>query len=208
MRLRNDSTALDKLQNSGLVINPEEYPIKLDDKSIVEIGMGKGEMIVELARTNPDKKYYGLEKYPTPASKLINKCKELKLNNLKIIIDDALNLPSIFEGKCNTLWLTFSDPWPKKKHVKRRLTYKDYLNLYKNILDDTSVLKQKTDNDKLYDFSLNSFKDNQWEIIAHGTDFHNSIYSKGNVMTGYEKKWSDSGKNINFIFVKKPKEQF
>lgn len=202
MRLRNDKDAPKKLEESNLLITKSQYPISLKNTDVIEIGMGKGEMITQLAALNPNINFYGLEKFATVAAKSVRRAKEYKLNNFKIILEDAKELENIFKGTCGTIWLTFSDPWPKAKHFKRRLTYKDFLDKYKLIMDENTILKFKSDNDKLYEFSLESFKENGWNIIAYGTDLHKSKYAKDNVMTGYEAKWSQAGKNINYIFAK------
>ncbi|WP_029608972.1 tRNA (guanosine(46)-N7)-methyltransferase TrmB [Mycoplasma simbae] len=202
MRLRFDKNAEQRIKESKYYYDSNNYPITLDSNSIVEVGMGKGEMIVELARLNPDKNYYGLEKYATVAAKALKKAQEYELNNFKIVLADANNLNEIFKGSLNTLWLTFSDPWPKARHFRRRLTYKTFLDQYQSIMDSKSVLKFKSDNDLLYEFSLESFVQNNWEIIDFGQNLHTSIHAQNNVMTGYEKKWSQLGKNINFIIAK------
>ncbi|AIA29365.1 tRNA (guanine-N7)-methyltransferase [Mycoplasmopsis californica] len=204
MRLRFDKNAEEKLKTSNFYAGNESFPIILDEKCIVEVGMGKGEMLVELARLNPRIKFYGLEKYATVAVKAVKKAEEYKLNNFKIILDDAQNIPQIFKGSLNTLWLTFSDPWPKARHFRRRLTHKSFLDLYAGIMDENSILKFKSDNDSLYQFSLESFTENNWKIIDFGSNLHISQYARENIMTGYEKKWSSLGKNINFIYAKKP----
>ncbi|WP_027120712.1 tRNA (guanosine(46)-N7)-methyltransferase TrmB [Mycoplasmopsis lipofaciens] len=204
MRLRNDNEAPNKLLNSGILVTKECWPIKIDNNTFIEIGMGKGEMIVELAKNNPSKTFYGIEKYATVAAKCLKKVVEYKLTNFKIILTDAMLINEIFYGTCNTIWLTFCDPWPKKRHLKRRLTYVDFLDKYKNLMSSETILKFKSDNDKLYNFSLESLYNNNWNIISYGTDLHNSKHAKDNIMTGYEKKWSERGKNINYIFAKKP----
>ncbi|QBF34666.1 tRNA (guanosine(46)-N7)-methyltransferase TrmB [Mycoplasmopsis phocirhinis] len=206
MRLRHDKNAIAKLNESEFLIHDEQFPIYIDDKCVIEIGMGKGEMLVELARLNPDKKYFGLEKYPTVAAKSLKLAQHYKLDNFKIIIADANSLTDIFQGYAHTIWLTFSDPWPKARHFRRRLTHQYFLNLYLQIMNEKSVLKFKSDNDSLYQFSLESFLQNHWNIIEHGTNLHNTAYAKENIMTGYERKWSQQGKNINFIFATKPIE--
>lgn len=204
MRLRFDKNAEEKIINSGYLINNETYPIKLNGTEVIEIGMGKGEMIVELARWNPAIQFYGLEKYATVASKAIKKAQEYQLKNFHLILDDATKLNEIFEGNCAKIWLTFSDPWPKNRHERRRLTYKDYLSKYCSIMNENTILFFKSDNDKLYEYSLESFKENHWLIVDNGTDLHQSKYNNENVKTGYEIKWSSLGKNINFIVAKKP----
>ncbi|MEA4115306.1 tRNA (guanosine(46)-N7)-methyltransferase TrmB [Mycoplasma sp. 744] len=204
MRLRYDKQAIDKLLNSKYLIK-DNFPIILNETDIVEIGMGKGEMIAELARINPNKKFYGFEKYPTVAAKVLNLIDKYKLTNLFIIVGDAGNLLNYFQGNLETIWLTFSDPWPKARHEKRRLTYKLFLDQYEQIMNEDSLLKLKTDNDFFYNYSIDSFLNNGWKIIANGTDLHKSNYSSDNIMTGYEKKWISLNKNINFIFAKKMK---
>ncbi|WP_406617368.1 tRNA (guanosine(46)-N7)-methyltransferase TrmB [Mycoplasmopsis adleri] len=205
MRLRKDSKAEEKLELSNLLIKQTDKKILLKETDVLEIGMGKGEMITKLAKLNPNIHYYGLEKYATVAAKAAKRAINLELKNFNIVLEDASKLTDLFEGQCNTIWLTFSDPWPKARHIKRRLTYKTFLNLYASILTKDGLLKFKSDNDKLYEFTLESLKENNWQIIDYGTDLHTSKYNDENQTTGYEDKWSALGKNINFIWAKKPK---
>ncbi|WP_322875917.1 tRNA (guanosine(46)-N7)-methyltransferase TrmB [Mycoplasmopsis felis] len=200
MRLRHDNTAQEKLNNSSFYI--KDFPVYLNEDYVLEIGSGKGEMISQLAYLNPNIKYIAIEKYPTVALKILKKINELNLKNLFIITEDAIKLPEILKGKVSTIWLTFSDPWPKNAHEKRRLTYKTYLNLYKDLLSEKGQLFFKTDNDKLFNFSIDSLKENNWEIMFLTNDLHNSKYNESNIKTGYEIKWSEKGKNINFLITK------
>ncbi|WP_322876272.1 tRNA (guanosine(46)-N7)-methyltransferase TrmB [Mycoplasmopsis felis] len=200
MRLRHDNTAQEKLNNSSFYI--KDFPVYLNEDYVLEIGSGKGEMISQLAYLNPNIKYIAIEKYPTVALKILKKINELNLKNLFIITEDAIKLPEILKGKISTIWLTFSDPWPKNAHEKRRLTYKTYLNLYKDLLSEKGQLFFKTDNDKLFNFSIDSLKENNWEIMFLTNDLHNSKYNESNIKTGYEIKWSEKGKNINFLITK------
>ncbi|WP_416321727.1 tRNA (guanosine(46)-N7)-methyltransferase TrmB [Mycoplasmopsis felis] len=200
MRLRHDNTAQEKLNNSSFYI--KDFPVYLNEDYVLEIGSGKGEMISQLAYLNPNIKYIAIEKYPTVALKILKKINELNLKNLFIITEDAIKLPEILKGKVSTIWLTFSDPWPKNAHKKRRLTYKTYLNLYKDLLSEKGQLFFKTDNDKLFNFSIDSLKENNWEIMFLTNDLHNSKYNDSNIKTGYEIKWSEKGKNINFLITK------
>ena len=164
--------------------------------------MGKGEMITELARLNPTTTFLGIEKYATVAAKALKRAKELNLENFNIICEDIKKLPELIVGKVDILWLTFSDPWPKNRHAKRRLTHSHFLKLYKQILSKDGVLKFKTDNDKLFEFSVEEMNEFGMEIVHITKDLHNTLRTKVNVMTGYEKKWSDSGKNINYVEAK------
>ncbi|MEE3928622.1 tRNA (guanosine(46)-N7)-methyltransferase TrmB [Mycoplasmopsis ciconiae] len=200
MRLRND-------KNAQYILDSYEYtaktfPIVLKNTDVVEIGAGKGEMITQLAKLNPQTTYYAFEKYPTVAAKIVKKAKELQLNNLIIVCKDAKDLSELFTGQCDTLWLTFSDPWPKVRHEKRRLTYKTFLNQYKDILTNQGLLKFKSDNDKLFEYSLESLQNNNWIIINQTNDLHNSEFNQNNIPTGYEIKWSSLGKNINYLEAK------
>ncbi|WP_322900829.1 tRNA (guanosine(46)-N7)-methyltransferase TrmB [Mycoplasmopsis felis] len=200
MRLRHDNKAQEKLNNSSFYI--KDFPVYLNEDYVLEIGSGKGEMISQLAYLNPNIKYIAIEKYPTVALKILKKINELNLKNLSIVTEDAIKLPEILKGKVSTIWLTFSDPWPKNAHEKRRLTYKTYLNLYKDLLSEKGQLFFKTDNDKLFNFSIDSLKENNWEIMFLTNDLHNSKYNDSNIKTGYEIKWSEKGKNINFLITK------
>ncbi|WP_338822709.1 tRNA (guanosine(46)-N7)-methyltransferase TrmB [Mycoplasmopsis felifaucium] len=207
MRLRNDNKANEKLELSNLLIKQGNTKVKLNETDVIEIGMGKGEMITKLANINPEIHYYGLEKYATVAAKAAKRAINLELKNFNILLEDATNINELFEGQCNTIWLTFSDPWPKAKHEKRRLTFKTFLEKYQNILTEDGLLKFKSDNDKLYAFTLESLNENGWKIVDFGTDLHKSIYNADNQTTGYEEKWSSLGKNINFIWAKKPENK-
>ncbi|MGZ9413581.1 tRNA (guanosine(46)-N7)-methyltransferase TrmB [Mycoplasma sp. Z386] len=200
MRLRNIPNATELLLESEYLIT--EFPFKVNSNTVLEMGMGKGEMLVQLAQNNPNIMYIGIEKYPTVALKSMKKAKKLNLKNFKIINKDIAELPNLLEGKVDLIWLTFSDPWPKKRHYKRRLTYKDFLNIYQNLLSPNGLLKFKTDNDGLFEYSIESIQEFGANIINLTRDFHNSDLSKNNIMTGYEKKWSDKDKNINYLEVK------
>lgn len=197
MRIRNNPDAPRLLLESGYQIT--EFPFKIGNDIIIELGMGKGEMITELAANNPDKFYIGIEKFATVAHKAAKKAKELDLKNFKIICADIKDLSSLLDGKVKTIWLTFSDPWPKKKQAKRRLTYKAFLELYKQILDEDGVIRFKTDNDFLFNWSVEHMTENGVKLSNVTHDFHAHEASKDNVMTGYEIKWSNLGKKINYL---------
>ncbi len=197
MRIRNNPDAPRKLIESGYQIT--EFPFKVDMNTIIELGMGKGEMITMLAQANHDKFYIGVEKFATVAEKAARKAKEMKLKNFKIICADIKDLPMFFDGKVKTLWLTFSDPWPKKYQAKRRLTFKSFLELYKQVLDEDGVIRFKTDNDFLFNWSVDHMTENGVELSNVTHDFHAHEASKDNIMTGYEIKWSSLGKKINYL---------
>ena len=197
MRLRNNPNAIIELESTECLI--QKFPHKVDTNTVIELGMGKGEMITDLASKNPNTKYLGIEKFATVAHKAYKRAESLEIKNFNIICDDIQKLPELLEGKVNTVWLTFSDPWPKARHDKRRLTYKTFLDLYKNILTDDGVIRFKTDNDKFFEWSVEHMGEYGMKLSNVTRDFHSHEASKDNSMTGYEKKWSESGKNINYL---------
>lgn len=200
MRLRNNPKAKDYLFELDFVLN--DYPIKLDENTILEVGMGKGEMLSQIALNNPDLICIGIEKSPTVAFQAAKKSQELNLKNFFIVCNDIEKLLDKFEGKLKNIWLTFSDPWPKKRHYKRRLTYRKYLDIYKNLLSNDGILKIKTDNDLFFDWSKEEILDYGAQIIYQTNDLHNSSKNDENIKTGYEIKWSSKGKNINYMEIK------
>lgn len=200
MRLRNNPLAEDKLRASNFLIT--NFPFKLNKKITLELGMGKGEMITQMAQENLQQFFIGIEKYPTIAYYAAKRAKLLKLENFKIATIDIKDITSHFKGKVDTIWLTFSDPWPKARHSKRRLTHPNFLSLYTKLLTSEGVLKLKTDNDKFFNYSVESLKAENWELITITRDLHNDNLNKSNIMTGYEKKWSQQGKNINFLIAR------
>ncbi|MGC7158830.1 tRNA (guanosine(46)-N7)-methyltransferase TrmB [Metamycoplasma hominis] len=197
MRLRFNKNA-----ETSLMANPmtfKDFPIDNKKNTILEIGMGRGTMLTKLALMHPDIEYIGLEKYSTPAYSALKKAIDLNLENFHIIIGDAINLSTYFKNKIKTIWLTFSDPWPKKRHYKRRLVYRDFLKIYQNILDKDGVVYFKTDNDMLYQFAIDELKEINAKIIYQTSDLHHCNFEIENVFTDYEEKFNKLNKNINFI---------
>lgn len=197
MRLRNDPEAINKLVESGYLI--QKFPHKNSSSDVIELGAGKGEMICQLAQINPKIHYIAVEKYDTVAWKIAKLAKKMQLKNLSIICEDIEKINEFIENSVDLIWITFSDPWPKKRHVKRRLTYKTFLDKYKKLLSVNGVVKLKTDNDGFFEFTLESLKEYQCNIIYMTRDLHNSPKACDNIMTGYEQKWSQKGKNINYV---------
>lgn len=197
MRLRFNKNA-----ETSLMANPmtfKDFPIDNKKNTILEIGMGRGTMLTKLALMHPDVEYIGLEKYSTPAYSALKKAIDLNLENFHIIIGDAINLSTYFKNKIKTIWLTFSDPWPKKRHYKRRLVYRDFLKIYQNVLDKDGVVYFKTDNDMLYQFAIDELKEINAKIIYQTSDLHHCNFEIENVFTDYEEKFNKLNKNINFI---------
>ena len=163
----------------------------------IEIGMGKGNFILNMALNNPDINFIGIEKYSSVASIAIKKIAPYNLPNLKIIINDIANLEELLKNKVDVIYLNFSDPWPKLRHEKRRLTSKNFLDLYAKLFKNKQVIIQKTDNDDLFNYSLNSFKNNGYTIEKVSYDLHKENIL--NVMTEYEEKFSNKGIKIKYL---------
>ncbi|WP_203341542.1 tRNA (guanosine(46)-N7)-methyltransferase TrmB [Metamycoplasma hominis] len=197
MRLRFNKNAETSLMASPMTF--KDFPIDNKKNTILEIGIGRGTMLTKLALMHPDIEYIGLEKYSTPAYSALKKAIDLNLENFHIIIGDAINLSTYFKNKIKTIWLTFSDPWPKKRHYKRRLVYRDFLKIYQNILDKDGVVYFKTDNDMLYQFAIDELKEINAKIIYQTSDLHHCNFEIENVFTDYEEKFNKLNKNINFI---------
>ncbi|WP_434336951.1 tRNA (guanosine(46)-N7)-methyltransferase TrmB [Mesomycoplasma conjunctivae] len=196
MRLKNIPDAKERLEKSGLLI---KKPINLNTNWIIEVGMGKGEMLTQMAYQNPNLNFLGIEKFPSAAVKAIKFAKTFKLQNFYILVEDITKILEISNGKVDQIWLTFSDPWPKKKHAKRRLTHKNYLEIYKQLLTKDGKLRLKTDNDQFFEFSKESLLENGWKILYETIDIQQSYFAQTNIQTGYEKKWSQKNKNINYL---------
>ena len=173
---------------------------KNDNPIYIEIGMGKGDFIVQNALRYPNINFIGIEKFDSVIVRAIQKTNELELNNLLLIKDDALNLDKIFDKEIDTIYLNFSDPWPKAKHAKRRLTSPIFLDIYDKIFKNDKKIIMKTDNDSLFDYSLESLSLNGYDIIFKTNNLSNE---DDNIMTEYEKKFREKGKNINKLIAKK-----
>ena len=203
MRLRNNPDAMPFLEEQAdlVFINPRDHLGKWhevfgnNNPIAIEIGMGKGDFIIENARRNPDINYIGIEKYSTVITIAVKKYLEMEaLPNLRFMKEDAAVLGEVFaENEIDTVYLNFSDPWPKKRHLKRRLTYASFLDVYKNILKEKGHLIFKTDNRPFFEYSLVSM--NNYGVCFHDVclDLHHSEGYEDNVMTEYEKKFSPFG---------------
>ena len=204
MRLRHIPGAEDEIEKSPYVVhNPEEkkghWEEVFGNKNPIEIevGMGKGKFIMELARMNPDFNYIGIERYSSVLLRGLQKRAELELGNLYFMCVDAKELAEYFEpGEVSKIYLNFSDPWPKDRHAKRRLTSPEFMKVYDQILKRDGLVEFKTDNTGLFDYSLESVPQAGWKILACTKDLHHSDMAEGNVMTEYETKFASEGKSI------------
>lgn len=167
----------------------------------LEIGCGKGDFVTGMAELYPDRGFVAIEYEKEVAFYPAAKAREKELQNVRVISGDAANLTDWFaSGEISVIYLNFSDPWPKARHAKRRLTFRTFLARYKEILMPGGHLRFKTDNDGLFEFSLEEFREFGLQIIAETRDLHSSTY-ENEVQTEYEKKFSARGKNINFCEV-------
>ena len=201
MRLRNIKNASSRLEQNerDFVTNPTEYKgrwkevFNNNNPIHIEIGMGKGQFLTQLALQNPDVNYIGIEKFSSVLLRASEKLETMELNNVKIFNVDAQNLNEIFEAKeIDRIYLNFSDPWPKNAHAKRRLTSNRFLPIYETILKDDGEIHFKTDNRLLFEFSLESLNNYGLILSNISLDLHNSNF-ENNIMTEYEEKFSKFG---------------
>lgn len=211
MRLRNIPRAAGVLEESPLVIKNETiFKGKWNEEIFqnlhpihIEIGMGKGQFLLSLAGRNPDINYIGIERY---SSVLLRAVEKLTLSpdilvpeNLRFICMDAAAIEEAFlPGEVSRVYLNFSDPWPKARHARRRLTSPEYLTRYSHILAEDGQIEFKTDNQSLFDFSEETINNSgTWNITALTRDLHNTpSMNAGNIMTEYEEKFSSMNNPI------------
>ena len=204
MRLRHIRGAEETIATSPYVIQEPELhkgswnQVFGNDNPIqIEVGMGKGRFIMELAQQNPDINYIGIERYSSVLLRGLQKRAQLELNNIYFMCIDAKNMADYFApGEVDKIYLNFSDPWPKDRHAKRRLTSTRFLERYDNILTPEGRVMFKTDNKDLFDFSLEQVEEAGWILENHTYDLHHREYNEGNVMTEYEEKFSAKGNPI------------
>ena len=172
--------------------------LDIQKKTYLEIGCGKGKFIIENAERNPDINYIAVEKVSDVILLAAEKAKQKELKNVKFMICDAKGLTEIFDkNSIDLIYLNFSDPWPKAGHYKRRLTYKAFLDVYREILKEDGAIFFKTDNAGLFEFSLEQFKEDGWRLENVTDDLHNSEFAADNIMTEYEKNFSEKGVTIH-----------
>lgn len=201
MRLRHVKNAFEDLANDTkyFVLNPKDYHgkwalevFKNNNPIHIEIGCGKGQFMMGLAKHFPDINFIAIEKYDSVLVRCLENVSQDDIPNLKLVLLDALMLKEVFDkGEVEEIYLNFSDPWPKTRHAKRRLTSYIYLDIYRNILASDGAIIQKTDNRSLFESSLESLSQNDWYLTNISLDLHKTDLF--NITTEYEDKWSPKG---------------
>lgn len=198
MRMRNPKN-MDEILNSCNYFLTEDL-FNNDNDICLEIGMGKGNFLLGMCLNHPNINYIGVEKYSSVICSAIKKINEYELDNLKILNIDVMDIPQYLYGKIKTIYLNFSDPWPKKRNTKRRLTSENFLKLYDNLFKNEKHIILKTDNDDFYEFSKESLLSYGYKIINETYDLHNSDITDS-PKTEYEEKFSSQGVKIKYIEV-------
>lgn len=205
MRLRNITGARDVIAESEYVVQePTEYKGRWKElfenkgELHIEVGMGKGKFLNEMARRNPHINYIGIEMYSSVLLRALQKMELDPLPNLKFLCIDARILPDVFEkGEVDHIYLNFSDPWPKDRHAKRRLPSRQFLERFDQILKSDGRISFKTDNRDLFDFAVEELEPAGWKAEVITYDLHaDEVLCEGNVMTEYEEKFSSKGNPI------------
>lgn len=210
MRLKCVKGAKEKVESSPyLILNPLEYKgnyQKLFNNNnnpiYIEIGMGKGNFIIENAKKYPDINFIGIEKYDSVIVRAIEKLEQIELSNLKLIRIDANNIVDVFDKEIDLIYLNFSDPWPKMRHEKRRLSSHEFLKKYDSIFKNKKNIIMKTDNRKLFEFSIMSYTSYGYSINEISLDLYKDDISN-NIPTEYEMKFNELGFPIYKIDVEK-----
>ncbi|MCT3525584.1 tRNA (guanosine(46)-N7)-methyltransferase TrmB [Latilactobacillus curvatus] len=205
MRLRNKPWAADLIaaNPSMILVSPEDIAGKWqthfakEQPIYIEVGSGKGQFITQMAQKYPDRNFIAVEIQESAIAVILQKQVELKLPNLQLLLGNGAALTTFFaENEVAGVYLNFSDPWPKTRHEKRRLTYKSFLAEYQQIMQPTGYLRFKTDNQGLFEYSLMSLNDYGMVFDDISLDLHNSELAEDNIQTEYEEKFSKRGQVI------------
>lgn len=206
MRLKHVKGADEIIKNGTYYVpNPKEYRGKWNslfensNPIYIEIGTGKGDFLIENACRYPNINYIGIERFDSVMVRAIQKSNDLKLKNFKLIRMNAEKIEDIFNREVDVIYLNFSDPWPKDRHAKRRLTSPIFLEKYYSIFKDVNHIILKTDNDYLFEYSLESLKEYGYIINDSTRDLYHSKYIESNISTEYEKKFVNLGMKINYL---------
>lgn len=209
MRLRNIPGADDVIRQHPIAVKDEKEQkgkwkqlFGNDNPVYIEIGMGKGQFILTLAKQNQDVNYIGIERYSSVLLRALEKFdteEYCELRNIRFVCMNAMEIAEVFEpGEVDRIYLNFSDPWPKARHANRRLTSVKFLEQYEKVLSEGGLIEFKTDNRPLFEFSLEQVEEAGWKLLAHTFDLHHEdAMNVGNVMTEYEEKFSSMGNPIH-----------
>lgn len=213
MRLRNVKNAEDILNNSKYVINsPATHKgsykeiFQNNNPIHLEIGTGKGQFIINMAKKYPDINFIGVELKESVLVRAVQKLETVDLPNLRLMVWDAIALDKVFDSEINTIYLNFSDPWPKKKHEKRRLTSPLFLKTYDKVFCDKAKIIQKTDNLILFASSIVNLSNFGYKIVECSLDLASSNID--NITTEYEEKFMNEGIKINYLKAIKKNDIF
>lgn len=209
VRLRNVKGAKEIIESSNyVVLNYKEHKGKYnklfgnDNPIYIEIGMGKGKFIIDNALKYSNINFIGIEKYDSVVVRAVQKLDNKDIPNLKIIRMDALEIADVFDHEISKIYLNFSDPWPKDRHAHRRLSSEIFLKKYDNIFKNIKNITMKTDNRKLFEYSVKSFIDYGYKINDISLDLHSDSYPD-NIMTEYEERFVNKGNQIYMVDVTK-----
>ena len=207
MRLKKVKGAFDIIKSSEYYVeHPQTYKGKWanifnnNNPIDIEIGMGKGTFIIQMAKLYPNINFIGIEMYDSVLVRAVqNLSNEDELSNLKLLLFDANNIEDVFYKEIDKIYLNFSDPWPKARHAKRRLTSINFLNKYDKIFKDKQEIIMKTDNNDLFEFSIETLKEHGYNLEYINRDLN----EPDNVLTEYEKKFISKGIKINKLIASK-----
>lgn len=213
MRLRNIPGADEVVKNHPIAVrqvkeNKGKWNALFENENpiYIEIGMGKGQFLLNHAKQNPNINYIGIERYSSVLLRALEKFDTqdfCELKNVRFICMDAMELPEVFElGEVARIYLNFSDPWPKSRHAGRRLTSTQFFAQYDKVLEKEGVVEFKTDNRPLFEFSLEQVEEAGWKLLGKTFDLHHdTTMNAGNVMTEYEEKFSALGNPIHKLIA-------
>lgn len=197
MRLRKRRNADQLVANSNLSVDK----IILAPNDILEIGAGRGEMLIQMARETPGIMHYGIEREASVIYSAIRRSNELGVTNIRFVHGNAQDISNIVYNRCNTLWIAFPDPWPKRRHTRRRLTHIDYLRRYRQILTPGGSLHFKTDDVRLFLYTLTQLRAARGYIRWWDVDLQDHLREDINIMSNYEIRWRSAGKKIYYLEI-------
>ncbi|WP_462218177.1 tRNA (guanosine(46)-N7)-methyltransferase TrmB [Mycoplasmoides genitalium] len=208
MRLRKVKNALLKINQSPYFYSKDKFAKFTKKQLVLELGCGKGTFLIKEAQKNNNFLFIGIEREPTIVLKAINKINKLDFNleNILLLCTDVKQLDDYFQAESvQKIFINFPDPWPKKRHIQRRLTSPDFLKLFWNLLVKNGLIEFKTDNDKLFEYTLTTLQENSqiFEIIHQITDLNNSEFSFQNSITEYEQRFMELEIPIKKLVIKK-----